>query len=238
MAPRTEKVAESIARQILQDVRQQNLQPGSMLPSEAHMLERFRVGRGSLREALRILEVNGLLTLKPGPKGGPIVRAQDSVALGQVLTLHLQSIGATYRQLLQARVEYEVVLARLAAERPTEDGGTITLLLAPDDDVTDDQRYGNAAAQFHRAIAAASGNPVLAMVSDAIYSIWTVRVTRVLYPVAERASVLRRHVAIARAIDRHDARRAERLMREHMTAYMAHCEVRYPGRMDEFVDWD
>jgi len=74
---RTEKVAESIARQIMQDIRRQKLEPGSMLPAESAMLERFGVGRGSLREALRILEINGLVVLKPGPKGGPVVAAQD-----------------------------------------------------------------------------------------------------------------------------------------------------------------
>jgi len=236
---RTEKVAESIARQIMQDIRRQKLEPGSMLPAESAMLERFGVGRGSLREALRILEINGLVVLKPGPKGGPVVAAQDPAAFGQLMTLHLQSLGATYRELLQARVEYEVLMARKAAEREDALPGDVAkAALVARDDVLDDRRYGSASADFHRAIGIAAGNPVLRMVSDAIYSIWALRVTRVLYPVEERPEVLRQHEAIARAVERHEVRRAERLMREHMTAYQEYCEKRYPARMDDLVDWD
>jgi GntR family transcriptional regulator, transcriptional repressor for pyruvate dehydrogenase complex len=236
---RTEKLAESIARRIMQDIRRQKLEPGSMLPAESAMLERLGVGRGSLREALRILEINGLVILKPGPKGGPVVAGQNPTAFGQVMTLHLQSLGATYRELLQARVEYEVLLARKAAERKDARPADVArAALVATDDVHDDQRYGAASADFHRSIGFAAGNPVLRMVSDAIYSIWAIRVTRVLYPVEQRDDVLRQHEAIARAIERHEPRRAERLMREHMTAYQEYCEQRYPARMDNYVDWD
>ena len=85
MAQRTEKVAESVARQILQDIRRNRLGPGSMLPPESTMVERFGVGRGSLREALRILEVNGLVTLKPGPRGGPVVAPHAPGNFGQMI---------------------------------------------------------------------------------------------------------------------------------------------------------
>ena len=125
MAQRTEKVAESVAREIVQDIRRNNLVPGSTLPPESAMLERFGVGRGSLREALRILEVNGLVVLKPGPRGGPVVAPFDPAHFGQMMTLHLQALGTTYRQLLDARVEYEAVLARMAAEREGEEAGAI-----------------------------------------------------------------------------------------------------------------
>ena len=120
---RTEKIAETVARQILRDIQQQGLPSGAMLPSESAMLERFDIGRGSLREALRILEVNGLVTIKTGPGGGPIVAAHDPQNFGQMLTLHLQSIGATYRELLDARIEYEALLARRAAECPGDEVG-------------------------------------------------------------------------------------------------------------------
>ena len=236
---RTEKMAESIARQLMLDIRQQKLEPGAMLPAESAMLERFGVGRGSLREALRILEINGLVVLKPGPKGGPVVAGQDPAAFGQMMTLHLQALGATYRELLQARVEYEVLMARKAAEQEDPLPGDLAkVALAATDSMNDDQRYGAASADFHRAVGLAAGNPVLRMVSDAIYSIWAIRVTRVLYPVEQRDDVLRQHEAIGRAIERHEVRRAERLMREHMTAYQEYCEQRYPARMDDYVDWD
>jgi DNA-binding FadR family transcriptional regulator len=238
LAQRTEKVAESVARQILQDIRRSSLAPGATLPAESAMLERFGVGRGSLREALRILEVNGLVTLKPGPRGGPVVATHDPTSFGQMMTLHLQSLGATYRQLLDARVEIEVMLARKAAEREGEEAAQIVKEATATAPVTtDDTDYITATADFHRALGRASCNPVLALVADSIYAIWTVRVTRVLYPADQRDDVIRQHEAIGRAIERHDAKRAERLMREHMQLYQAYCETRYPARMEDLVDW-
>ena len=238
MAQRTEKVAETVARQIIQDIRRNDLEPGDTLPPESAMLDRFGVGRGSLREALRILEVNGLVMLKPGPRGGPVVAPHDPGSFGQMMTLHLQSLGTTYRQLLDARIEYEAVLARMAAEREGDEAGEIMrAAMTPVSAPSDDHQYSAATGGFHAAVGRASGNPVLALAADAIYAIWSVRVTRVLYPPEHRDEVMRDHAAIAKAIEKHDARRAERLMRAHMEHYRQYCEERYPARMDDLVDW-
>jgi GntR family transcriptional regulator, transcriptional repressor for pyruvate dehydrogenase complex len=237
--PRTPKIAESIARQILRDIQRQGLKPGSMLPPETAMLERFGIGRGSLREALRILEVNGLVTLKPGPKGGPVVAAHDPRDFGQMMTLHLESLGATYHQLLEARVEYEVLLARMAAEREGDEAGEIVraALQSPSAAADGETQYAMVTGGFHHAVGQAAGNPVIALAADSIYAIWTVRVTEVLYPPEERPLVHQQHEAIARAIQRHEAKRAELLMREHMRLYQDYSEMRYPARMEDIIDW-
>ncbi|TDO48720.1 DNA-binding FadR family transcriptional regulator [Kribbella sp. VKM Ac-2527] len=239
MAQRTEKIAESVARQILRDIKDKRLPAGATLPPEGAMLERFGIGRGSLREALRILEVNGLVTLKPGPGGGPVVAAHDPRNFGQMTTLHLQSIGANYRQLLDARVEYEVILARKAAEQEGDLAGQTVreAMDAEGHQSTEDQQYAQATSGFHQAVGLASGNPVIALAAESIYAIWSVRVTAVLYPPQERQQVSVQHEQITRAIEKHDAKRAERLMREHMRAYQDFCELRYPARMDDIVDW-
>jgi GntR family transcriptional repressor for pyruvate dehydrogenase complex len=239
VAQRTEKVAESVAREIVQDIRRNNLGAGSTLPPESAMLERFGVGRGSLREALRILEINGLVVLKPGPRGGPVVAAFDPAHFGQMMTLHLQALGTSYRQLLDSRVEYEAVLARMAAEREGDDAAAIMQAAMAGDltGVHDDSLYSAATGGFHSAVGLASGNNVLALAADAIYAIWSVRVTRVLYPPDRRDDVLRDHRAIAKAIQKREPKRAERLMREHMVRYKEYCEERYPARMDDLVDW-
>jgi DNA-binding FadR family transcriptional regulator len=236
---RTEKIAESVARQILRDIKDQGLEAGSMLPSESAMLERFEIGRGSLREALRILEVNGLVIIKTGPGGGPIVAAHDPRNFGQMSTLHLQSIGATYRELLDARLEYETLLARKAAEQPGGEAGAAVraAMDASMQPTPDDLRYASVATSFHATVCAAAGNPVLALAANSIQSIWSVRVTSVLFSPEDRPHVFEQHEAITRAIEKHDARRAERLMREHMQHYVEYCEARYPARMDDVVDW-
>jgi DNA-binding FadR family transcriptional regulator len=220
-ARRHEKVAEQVAREILRDIQREGLQSGATLPSESVMLERFDIGRGSLREALRILEVNGLVTIKTGPGGGPIVTE------------------STYRELLEARVEYESILARRAAERVTPQSTTAIADTIDETSqvVSDDVRYASAASGFHSAVCAAGDNSVMALAANAIQSLWSQRVTTVLFAPEDRPTIFRQHRDIARAIERGNGRQAEKLMREHMQQYQEYCERRYPARLDDVVDW-
>ena len=91
---RTEKLSEVLAREIVRDLR--DLEPSTMLPPEAVMLDKYRVGRASLREALRLLEVQGLIVIRPGPGGGPMVAQADSVHYGRMSSLYYHMVGATY----------------------------------------------------------------------------------------------------------------------------------------------
>lgn len=236
---RTQKVAEVVARQILQDIRQQGLAPGSKLPPESVMLDRFEIGRGSLREALRILEINGLVSIKTGPGGGPIVGAPDHESFGQVATLHLQALGTTFRELLESRASLEATLAGRAAARPgPEAAASVRLAMAAESAAAlDDDSYSNVTKDFHRAIFAAADIPVLALMADSLHSIWTTRVTSVLFPPNERSQVHAQHEDILAAIERHDVLAAETSMREHFEEYQRLCEERYPARLDDVVDW-
>ena len=67
---RPAKTAMIIAQRIVADIARDSLAPGASLPPERMMMETYEVGRGTLREALRFLEFQGVITLKPGPRGG------------------------------------------------------------------------------------------------------------------------------------------------------------------------
>src|SRR5918997_7029634 len=111
------KVAEALAQEIVHEIVSRKLPPGTLLSSEAQMLEDYGVGRGSLREALRILEVHGLITMKPGRNGGPMVIEVGSRDYGRMSTLFFHLGGMTFGQLVEARLILEPMMARLAAER-------------------------------------------------------------------------------------------------------------------------
>jgi GntR family transcriptional repressor for pyruvate dehydrogenase complex len=237
-ARRADKVSEVVARAIVHDIVTRGLKQGDTLPSEAVMLARFQVGRASLREALRILEVHGLITIKPGPGGGPIVAAPTSRSFGRIATLFFQLDGATFRELVEARSLLEPMMARIAAERQSPE--TIAALrenVQEGKRQEGDDRATRVGTDFHGLMAGASGNRVLDLMSRAIKDVFYERVTSSLWPVEERPRIHLEHEAIVKAIEKGDGRAAERLMRRHMEELVERCEERLPGMLDEIVDW-
>ena len=115
------KISERVASAIVDLVVEQNLQPGDRLPNEAEMIELFSVGRGSLREALRILETYGLISLRSGPGGGPVLLKANPRDVSRSFSLYLSLGRATLRELSEARMLIDPIAARLAAETLTDE---------------------------------------------------------------------------------------------------------------------
>jgi DNA-binding FadR family transcriptional regulator len=231
-------VSETIARDIVRRIGAEELPPGTQLPPEAKMLEEYRVGRGSLREALRILEVHGLISIKPGPRGGPTVDRVHTENFGRMATLYFQMDGVTFQDLLDARVIMEPTLAGLAARaNDPELAGELTRCADGERAGGDDDEYARDAADFHRLVAAMAGNPVMMLFGQSLTDILRDRLTPPLFPKSRRAAVVNVHGDIARAVTSGDAEKAERLMREHMSEYASYVRRRHPGLMREVVDW-
>jgi GntR family transcriptional regulator, transcriptional repressor for pyruvate dehydrogenase complex len=240
LAPRTEKVSEVIARQIVKDIVNRGMTPGTMLPPETQMLERFKVGRASLREALRILEVNGLIVIKSGPGGGPIVSEPDSVDFGRMAALYFEMSGATMRELVDARLIIEPIMARRAAIRQDatvvgELNGLVTDAAAIDS--SNAESYGRVSSDFHSAITGASGNRILDLFGRAIKEVFMERINGMVFPAKDRDRIRDDHQAVIDAIADGDADLAENLMHAHMEEFAEQMAKRYPGLMDEVVAW-
>ena len=118
---RPQKTAMIIAQRIVSEITAEGLGPGSMLPSERVMLENYGVGRGTLREALRFLEFQGVVAMKPGPGGGPVDRQPDASYLGNTIVLLLQFSATPFRAIAEARVALEPMIAYLAAQHITDE---------------------------------------------------------------------------------------------------------------------
>lgn len=232
---RTEKVSAVIAREIVADVR--GKPPMTMLPPEAAMLEKYQVGRASLREALRILEVHGIIAIRPGPGGGPMVAPVDPTYFARMSTLYLHLMEATYREVLEARIIMEPVMARLAAEREDRDAlGELEEYLTraqPDDEA----EYLLQTGGFHGLLAGLSGNRVLDLEGQALRDMYADRIEGMVFPPEARSGILRDHRAIVRAIISGNASRAEKLTRSHMEEYLFYSASRNPGVLDEVVQW-
>ena len=235
-APAGSKLSARVARRIVDYITENEIPPGRTLPPERVMLEQLGVSRGTLREALRILEVHGLITLKPGPTGGPVVERMAGRQLGLASTLHFHMAGATFRELWEARVTIEPVMARLAALRNSpDDDERLRATMERARHVPEGEVYLEAASDFHTTLGSMTGNRILDLYAISFSEVWNAHAHDLVFPEGERAPVFEAHEAIAEAVLAGDADRAEALMREHMEAMMAYVDRRHPGVLDEVV---
>lgn len=230
------KVAETVARDIIRDAAGQAI--GSALPGEAAMLARYGVSRGSLREALRLLELQGLIMMKPGPGGGPILLGANPESLGRMQSLHFHLLGARYEDVNDARIALEPQLARMVAERSDREALEplrAFLTLDVGFDVENDPEYAAKAQGFHRVIASLSGNPVLGVMASALQEIVLSRVRNALLEGHDRQRAIDDHHQIAKAILDGNGPKAELLMNDHMQHYRVGFAKREFSQ--ETVDW-
>jgi DNA-binding FadR family transcriptional regulator len=155
------------------------------------------------------------------------------------MTIHLHSARATIRELLEARIIMEPLVARLAAARLTPESeiairdavkvGWDALPLSSDE-------WSGSAEHFHSSVAKASGNRVVDLFSASLVSIHRARVGST-FPEQERQATCQVHQRIAEAIVAGDSERAEQLMHRHLTELVAAIQAWMPNQMDELVDW-
>jgi DNA-binding FadR family transcriptional regulator len=160
---------EQVAERLLADIAAGRLVPGERLPSERDLARRLQVGRASVREALAVLQNEGLLETRPG--SGSFV-AENAAALAAERGERLPH-DASPSDLLATRELLEPAAARMAAEHGGPDGEALALLEAMDAilDVEDPRAraaWSDADRLFHRRIAALTGNPVLLDLADVV----------------------------------------------------------------------
>ena len=240
MSARTEKIAYSVAREIVSEVVENELPPGTVLDSEADMMDRYEVSRGSLREALRILEVLGFVQMKPGPRGGPVLLDPDSRQFSAIATLYYERIRATYRELLETRLVLEPEAAAMAARNRTPahiEQLNAYIERSKTADLIDDRQFRAVGQDFHDLLAEMAGNKIINLLIRSCYDVFAGRTTGFLYPLQERASVQAIHEGIARAVIAGNARTASSLMYDHMEDYVRQATVQFSGLMSSIVKW-
>jgi DNA-binding FadR family transcriptional regulator len=237
---RPKKTALLVAQRIVSEIVDNGLEAGFGLPPEKDMLVKYGVARGSLREALRFLEMEGVLTIKPGPGGGPTVSEPDHRALASTIALLLQFAGAEFRTIVEARRVLEPAMAEMAAERAgDEDLAAMRASLdAMAADLKDEQLFLRENERFHELIAAASGNQLFAYLIQSLSWITDGGALGVQYSARHRAAVHEAHLEIFDAIAAGDPGRARAAMERHIDEFADHLERRYPKVMNQPLRWE
>jgi GntR family transcriptional regulator, transcriptional repressor for pyruvate dehydrogenase complex len=229
-----------IAQQIMRDVARSNTKPGEQLPPERVMLEKYQIGRGTLREALRLLEFQGAISLKPGPGGGPVLMNPDASHLGSSLLLLMQLRKAPYRTVVEVRQTLEPITSRLAASR-MDDQELARLQQSIDDmrsGIEDEHAFFDANKDFHDIIAWGSGNAMLGYFNESLLGIMDGTAIGIDYPTRRRSAILKAHEEIYDAMVKHDPDEAEERMRAHIDAYVVYAERKFPEVLDRLIQWD
>jgi DNA-binding FadR family transcriptional regulator len=233
------KTSEMVAFAVVRYIVDHGLRSGDRLPLEAEMVEHYRVSRESIREALRLLEAQGIVSIRRGPNGGPVVGRAESVNLGRTMTLYFQLAGATYQELLHAWWMLEPLAAELAARNPAR------LAIADElrshcehfDDGGSRHAYTTHANGLHFSLIDLAGNRVLALVIGAVGDIIRTHVLLRIDPFELRALIDDDHAAIAEAVVAGDPQAARKAMADHIERldpiYRAHWE----GNLDDPIEW-
>lgn len=237
--PRVLKTSEVVAQRVVADIVSRGLTVGDRLPGENEMLQEYGVSRESLREGLRLLEVQGLITIRRGPGGGPAVAAVDPRNLARTSTLYFHLAGANYDDLFEAWRTIEPAVVRLVTDNV--DRATKRKALAPfmpsDDNDTERDRFVSRNNAFHAVIAQLSGNRVLTLVLQALSHIVVEHVMLDLDPLHEQSEISHDHEVIGQAIIDGKGARAARLMDEHIAHVNDFYRTHFPQRVRDLVQW-
>ncbi|NWJ45077.1 MAG: FadR family transcriptional regulator [Chloroflexi bacterium] len=213
----SELVAEKLRSIILSGV----VVEGQNLPPEKDLVSQLGVSRATLREALRMLETEGLISTKTGPKGGATVRRPGSANLTRSLALLLQLEETPFQMLLETRRMLQPICAELAAQRISSDElqGLQMALEMMRHNLDDIPNYLEAQLRFHLGIISAAHNDVLRLYTTSVGEIITAQTARIGLSEAERRTGLKAAESILAAIEAHDGALAARRVEAHLRAF-------------------
>lgn len=229
---RTRRGFEAVCDRIREQLRSGELKPGDRLPGERELAERYGVGRSAARDALRSLEVSGVVEARKGINGGFYVRSVGSGGFAQTVQDMVSLEQASIESVTEARIEITCVAIRLACARATEE--ELDAIQQDIDIHTDLFRVGQGSRntqsviQFYRLIAQATHNPLIVMMVDALSEVYRALLARLDPRPNKDIMVVRQRVLDL--MRRRDPQGASQAMTEHLrqvSAYLA-AEGRKP----------
>jgi GntR family transcriptional repressor for pyruvate dehydrogenase complex len=166
------------------------LADGASLGREPDLVERFGVSRPSLREALRILEAEGLITVERGVRGGVVAHEPDQRMTARTAAMVLRSRNVSVADVFEARALLEPVAARKIAAMPGRGRRSIVaelsaLIDAEEESINDPEAFAIANAEFHERLVLLAGNQTLGILIEMLNEI----VTRAVSAVSKVGSV-------------------------------------------------
>jgi GntR family transcriptional regulator, transcriptional repressor for pyruvate dehydrogenase complex len=214
------KITDLIIGQIREAILTGTMRPSDQLPPERELVKRFKASRIAVREALKSLEAAGLVAIRPG--SGVYVTEADSKTMSDSLYSILRIRNTSAKEMTEARLIFEPQVARLAAERITEQ--EIEALKNNVEKTAKLLKAGHPVVQenieFHILIAEATHNTVISLTMKTMLDVAQEMTVVSKDTLAERIKVSRHslthHKEILKALDKRDPQRVYELIHEHV----------------------
>lgn len=211
--------AEAVIRGIQEDILEGRLRPGDRLPAERQLTEAYGVGRPALREALKALEIIGLIQRRHG--SGNYISPNLSNHFYQPLAIAYKLTGGRVADVLQLRYLLEGMAVRgfcqTSGSAPLAELRAVHGKLAGVDNAADAARFDR---EFHHIIASHCGNPLalvfLQSISRLLESLFSQTATLALSEDLSYMPVVAEHEAVLKALEARDADAAEAAMKAHL----------------------
>jgi len=217
------KASDVLANELRERILSGEYPEGTPLPPERGLVVQTRMSRTTVREALRILEVQGLIRIKAGRAGGAFVQKPGEESIASSLDLLIRGRQLRLASVHETREAIEPSCARLAALHRT--AGDLQRLeaaneaIAAGDDLAD---FLRANVDWHIAVATAGHNEILTGIMMALSrAIYTATNNEGFVNDEVRAITVRAHRSVTRAIRERDADAAVRRMTRHVHSYAA-----------------
>jgi len=225
------RIFQDVVEQIQEAIVSGKLKAGDQLPPERELKEQFTISRGTLREALRVLEQKGLIEIRTGVAGGSIVKGVSTQQVSESLDLLIRYKKVSLQNLAEFRVGLEGDVAAHAAERATADDiARLRALLAKAAAYLDKgpeywDSFIRTDEEIHLAIAETTHNPlfisVLATLSHNIHTYYES------YLPMEEPLLWENHQDIVNLVTAIESRRpdeARTIAQDHVRRFTAHME--------------
>lgn len=227
---RSPRLAEMIAAELRERILSGQIPDGGMVPKQEELLAEFQVSLPPIREALRILETEGLITVHRGNVGGAEVHRPEPARTAYMVALVLQAGRVTLQDVLEALRQFEPSCAAACAGREDRHQTVLPTLLdnisRARQAIDDASAYAGLAREFHVEMVSGCGNATMSLMVGVLESLWTAHVTALGREAAQlgsfadrsvRLTSIKEHEKLCAAIGKGDTRAAERLAREHFS---------------------
>ncbi|OBG83069.1 GntR family transcriptional regulator [Mycobacterium sp. E802] len=222
---RQPRVAEIVASKLRDDILSGRLREGDVLPTQESLFGEFGVSPPALREAIHLLETDGLISVRRGNVGGAVVQMPSADRTAHTIGMVLQTRSATPADVSEALLHLEPICAGMCAAREDRATEVVPFLQAEIDLQTaqfdDLSHYVPNARRFHEALVSRCGNEPMILLIGSLELIWSAHESSVWGDDVDQETMraaLRDHQRLLDAIAEGNPARATKLAADHLTA--------------------